>query len=232
MEPVNSPLEIAPQYFRELWIFFKTPNAHAECIKTPEQTPRPYQPWTAFVTGITIFLSILALDATQSVRHFDRVVFFTIVLSNALGFMLAFHLISKALGGRASLTQAICAGEYLVGFLLPSVTLVNYCIVSLVKLFPGVDCSLGYFTLDAIVPTAFNRALITLAIGAMLFAIGFCVYRVFILFSQVEHLNFAKTVSAMIIACLPLILLHSWLGFLARLFSGQLRKIAGILTGS
>jgi len=224
-------LSVAPRYFGELWAFLKNQRSFIEAIKNPD-LGHGYPPWTAFATGIAIFLSILALDAAQSVRHFDRVVFFVDVLCLASIFIVIFRGVARVIGGKATLRQAIAGGEYLIGFLLPSLALSGYIAVLILNLFPGVNCSLSYLTLDSVVPTAFNHALVSLAISMLILGIAYCGYRSYAMFLELEQLSHQKTIIAMCIAVVPLIALHRWIEFMARLFARELRAIAGILTGS
>lgn len=234
-QPITStgsePLSVGPRYFGELWAFLKSQQRCLESIQNPEKGNR-YAPWTAFVTGIAIFLSVLALDAAQSVRHFDRIVFFVQILCFSAFFFVMLHSVAKVLGGKGTLRQAIGAGEYVIGFLLPAVALAGYCVVYILNLFPGIDCSLGYLSLDSVVPTVFNHALITLAIGLMILGIVYSVYRIYALFHKLEQLVLWKTLMAMAIAVAPIIYLHRRIEFMATLFSGELKKVASILTGS
>jgi hypothetical protein len=93
-------------------------------------------------------------------------------------------------------------------------------------------CSLGYFKLDSVVPTAFNHALITLAIGVMISGIAYSIYRTFTLFNELEQLNIWKTIISMVVAVAPIIFFHRWIEFMATLSAGELKKIASILAGS
>jgi len=225
-------LEIAPRYLSELLLFLRSRRTHVENILSPETTD-PYEPWKAFVAGTAIVITVLALDAADGVRHFDRVVFFTILLCCSAAFILSFHFAARVLHGRASLTQTVGAGQYLSGFLIPVALLLDYVIVRTANSFPGVECHLGYFTVHhAIVPTIVNRIIVTIVIGTVLASLAFVAIRSFVLLADVERLGPGKTLVASLLGAIPVAVTYRWLEFRAHILSGHLHHIAKILTAS
>lgn len=221
-----------PDYFSELWRFLREPTYNVDNLRDPSKQ-LTYPPWTAFVSGTAIFASILAVDAARSVQFFDRVVLVTEVLLSAISFALTFHGVAKLLKGQASMVHVISGAEYLIGFLLPSLSITVYCVILLISLSPGLECGFGPLQLYCtnFVATLLNRVLLSAAYVVLITGAFYCAYRAFIFFRQLENLSIAKTLASMSTAGAVVYMIQGPLEFYSRVFSGQLDKVLKVLSG-
>jgi hypothetical protein len=227
-------LEVAPQYFSELSRFIREPSFHVRSL-TDQKAELDYAPWTAFATGTAIFASFLAIDAARSLIHFDRIVLLTMIIVSAFGFAVLFHAVARlALGGKASFLQVLCGSEYLIGFLVPLLAGGVFVVTSLASRSPGLDCSLGYFRVHSRmdVPTAGNQLLLSIVYLAAGVAAVYGIFRSFRFLRELESLSAWRTSIAIAISGLAIVLIQGQLEVYARLFSGQLKNLGAILTGS
>lgn len=212
-------LGLGPQFVTEAWRFLTNPKSYVAALSAC-QDANDYAPWSAFVTGVGISVSLLALQATRAVYFFDSIVMFLVLVGSAILFFLSFYFVALLLGGRARIGQIVGAGEYLSGFLLPTYTAVAFAAVAAVNTFRGTNCALGYFSLACeVVPTSTNMMLKAAAITAILLVGAFSVLQCFVLLRAVEQFAIWKTIAAMAPAAALTFLLRGQVEFYARIFS-------------
>jgi hypothetical protein len=213
-------LGFGPQFVTEAWRFLTNPKGHVAALST-SQDANGYAPWSAFVSGVGISVSLLALQATRAAYFFDSVVMFLVLVGSACLFIFSFYFVALLLGGRARLVQVVGAGEYLAGFLLPTCTAVAFVSVLAVNSFPGTSCTVGYFSFVCdVVPTSTNMALKAAAITAILLAGAFSTIRCFVLLKAVEQFPVWKAIAAIAPAAVLTFLLRGSMEFYVRIFSG------------
>ena len=219
-----------PEYALQLWLFIKNPKVHTSILTEPE-SEHDYSPWSAFINGSAIFISILSIEAYNSVHFFDKVVTFAIVLIEGVIFILAFHFSAKFLGGKASTSQALCAGEYLLGFLLSFISLIDFLVASLINAFSRIQLSLGYFYIEyKRLPGTRNIILITIAETVLVLGIVYSIYRCFIFFKDIQKLNYWRTFVAITIGIFIVFIFRNQIEFLSKIFAGKLHEISTIFS--